>query len=444
MEAWGRGLAERLKAEPGLGAGVTVRGLARRLVAPYREGLAVLDPRARRLVGAGVLFVAARMSVMTFIGVYMHEQKGVALALVGLAFLVENLCRGLVAPFAGALSDRVGRRPVLLGSAFSMVLLMPLFLLVQDAATLFAWSVLLGLAQGPYFPAAGALLLDTVPPERRQEVLAVNYTGISLGYALGVAPAGFLAQTSFVALAFASSATFLLIGLLLAFGLRGRMPQPPPASRGVAANAVLAARDPAFLAFAAPCVLFPLGIGLVSLVLPLYATEAGLPKGLVGVLLGSTGLLLMALSIPLNQGVRTPFRLLPLAGALCASSYLAFALAPTPLGFLVGLALFTVGETLFSAAIPTAVAALAPPGSRGAYQGAWGFLMSVGVGAALLLSGVLREHVGWRGAWLVFVAAGLASAAALLAGRAWFRRTADARAARAWDAAEEGRGGASL
>lgn len=409
----------------------TLPELARRLAAPYRDGLAVLDPRARRLVGAGVLFIAARMSVMTFIGVYMHEQKGIDLALVGVAFLVENLCRGLVAPFAGALSDRIGRRPVLLGSVFSMVLLMPLFLLVEDAAALFAWSVLVGLAQGPYFPAAGALLLDTVPPDKRQEVLAVNYTGISLGYTIGVAPAGFLAQTSFVALGLASSATFLLIGLLLAFGLRGRIPQPPPSPRGVAANAVLAGRDPAFLAFAVPCVLFPLGIGLVSLVVPLHANEEGISKGLVGVLLSSTGVLLMFLSIPLNQGVRTPFRLLPLAGVLCASSYLAFALSPTPLGFLVGLTLFTLGETLFSAAIPTAVAALAPAGSRGAYQGAWAFLMSVSLGAAILLSDLLRDRVGWRGAWLVFLAATLVASGVLLAARAWFRRIADARASEA-------------
>src|SRR5687768_6948189 len=85
-----------------------------RILAPYREGLSALDRRARRVVMGTFLFVAARMSVMTFLGIYLVEDLGLGLPLVGLAFLLENLARGLVAPFAGALSDRVGRRPVLL------------------------------------------------------------------------------------------------------------------------------------------------------------------------------------------------------------------------------------------------------------------------------------------------------------------------------------------
>lgn len=429
------------RAGPGVAPPSPSPSLARRLLGTYQEGLSALDGRARRVVLGSFLFVAARMSVMTFLGVYLHEARGIDLALVGVAFLVENVCRGLAGPFAGALSDRIGRKPVLLGSVLATGLLVPGFLLVRDPASLFAWSVALGLAQGPYFPTVGALLLDRVSYERRQEALAVNYTAISLGYTVGVAPAGFLAERSFLLLGLASGLTFLLIGLLLALALRGPLPLPVQASgaaadggarsaaRGVAWNAVQAARDPAFLTFAAPAILFPLGIGLVSLVLPVHAADLGIATGTVGLLLGGTGLLLAVLSIPLNVGVRTPFRLLPLASLLCAASYLAFAYATGAAGLLLGLTLFTVGEVLFSAALPTAVAALAPAGSRGAYQGAWGFLMAIGLGSAFFLAGLLRPALGWSGAWLAFLAAALLGGSALLGLRAWFRRVADARAA---------------
>ena len=55
------------------------------------------------------------MSLVTFLGIYFVREAGIDLATVGLAFLCEHLLRGLAAPFFGALSDRVGRRPLLLG-----------------------------------------------------------------------------------------------------------------------------------------------------------------------------------------------------------------------------------------------------------------------------------------------------------------------------------------
>jgi Na+/melibiose symporter-like transporter len=46
------------------------------------------------------------MSLVTFLGIYFVREAGIALATVGAAFLCENLLRGLLAPFFGALSDR--------------------------------------------------------------------------------------------------------------------------------------------------------------------------------------------------------------------------------------------------------------------------------------------------------------------------------------------------
>jgi MFS family permease len=413
-----------------LRAHVAGASLAQRILAPYREGLSALDARGRRVVMGTFLFIAARMSVMTFLGIYLVEDLGMDLALVGLAFLVENLARGGIAPFAGALSDRIGRRPVILGSVAAAALLMPGFLLIQGPLTLLAWSLLIGLAQGPSGPSSVALLLDLVPAPRRQAALAVSYTALSLGYTVGVAPAGFLVERGYILLALASSATFALVFVLYAYGMRGPLPPIEPSPRSVGANALLAARDRTFVAFAVPSMLFPMGIGLLALVIPVYAADHGMEKSVVGMLLSGTGLLLALLSIPLNAraGVRGPFRMLPAAALLCAASYALFAFPPTVALLLAGLTLFTLGEVLFSSALPTAVAALAPPGSRGAYQGAWSLIMSVSIGAAFFLSGLLHDAFGWRGTWISFLVATLLSGLLLLLGRAGFRRVADARA----------------
>ncbi|HWM43602.1 MAG TPA: MFS transporter, partial [Burkholderiales bacterium] len=92
------------------------------------------------------------MSLVTFLGIYFVREAGIELATVGLAFLVENLLRGLAAPFFGALSDRVGRRPLLLGAALVTAAVLPSFLLVSGPASLFAWSIAMGIASAVKMP----------------------------------------------------------------------------------------------------------------------------------------------------------------------------------------------------------------------------------------------------------------------------------------------------
>jgi len=49
------------------------------------------------VVAANFLAVAARMSLVTFLGIYFVQKAGIEVATVGLAFLAENLARGLLA-----------------------------------------------------------------------------------------------------------------------------------------------------------------------------------------------------------------------------------------------------------------------------------------------------------------------------------------------------------
>lgn len=410
-------------------------GLWQRLLAPYREGLAGLDRRAYVVMLATLLSVAARMSVVTFLGIYFTRQVGLSIALVGFAFLAENLARGFAAPVAGAVSDRVGRRPVLLASILATAFVLPSFLLVRDPLTLLAWSVVLGVTQSGAWPASMALLMDLTPPARRQAVLSVNYTALAAGYTLGVLPAGYILGLGFGALAAASSLGFFSIALLVGLGLRGPMPQTraegPRSS--LLADVGRAPRDRAFLLLAGLGVVFPIGIGLVTSVTPLYGDHEGLDEASIGVALALNGPLLALLVIPVNVRISRsgPYRFLPVAAGILAASYLVLVWGGG-FGHLVGAILvFTVGELVFSSAIPTAVAILAPPGQRGAYQGAWGFVFSVGTGSALFLSGLLEGAWGWRATWLAWAGATALAGVALLLARPRLRRAADERMAAA-------------
>jgi MFS family permease len=399
-----------------------------RAARPHRAFLRGLDRRVHLLAAMSFLFVAGRMGLLTFLAVAL-VQRGIALEVVGLAFLAENLLRAAAAPLAGALTDRIGRQPVLMASAAASAIVMPGALLITDEASLMLWSGLAGLAQGPYFPSASSLLLDLAPEGRGQSVLAYHYSVIGVGYAAGVAPAGFLAEAGLPWLAAEAVASFALV-VALAWGLRG-VRLGPRDTAPFLASALRAPRDPAFALLAALGVLFPLGIGLTALGVPIYASEQGVPPSIVGLALAGTGLLTAILALPVNARIEAtgPFRWLPVAAVLCAMAYAVLLGGGDATHAAAALALFALAEVLFGSALPTAVSLLAPPGARGAYQGAWSMVHTLGVGAALALLGVGRGALGWSGAWLAFAALTLAAGLALALARPWFRRVVAARAA---------------
>jgi len=388
------------------------------------QGLLGLDRRITVVVGANFLAIAARMSLVQFLGIYYSHRVGLDVALVGLGFLCESMARGLLAPMFGALSDRIGRRVLLLFSALATAVILPCFLLVDGPAALLIWSIALGTTGAINMPVASALLLDLAPPDRRQSVLALNYTGMSVAYTLGVVPAGFIAEQGYGFLAASSAAGYILVALLYASALRGALPmEKATAGSSVASDTLSTFLDARFALFAAIAFVFPLSMGALVLASPLWAAAAGLKEGFIGMVLGANSIIVAVLALPVATRIEShgPFKYLGLAGAIVAASLACFALIPNAATSLIaGMVVYSFGEVIFSSAVPAAVARLAPPGRRGAYQGGWTLVASLSMGSALVLCGSISKVAGWNAAWLGGAALTLAAAAALLALRERF------------------------
>ena len=366
------------------------------------------------VVAANFVAVAARMSLVTFLGIYFVREAGISLATVGAAFLCENLLRGLAAPLFGALSDRIGRRPLLILSAAATAVVLPCFLLVEGPAGLFVWSLALGLTGAVNMPVATAQLLDLAPPERRQAVLALNYTAMSVAYTIAVMPAGYVAEQGYGFLAATSALGYVIVAALYVFALRGALPLDARLPENALRASLFAFGDRRFLAFAALAFVFPFSMGQVVTASPLFATEQGLGEGYIGLVLGGNSIIVAALALPVasRMEAKGPFRFLPAAAALVSLGFVCYALPLNAAAiYLAGTIVFSFGELIFSSAVPASVARIAPAGRRGAYQGAWALIGSFSMGSALLLSGALRDAAGWGFAWLAY--AGLLAAAAI-------------------------------
>jgi MFS transporter, DHA1 family, tetracycline resistance protein len=112
-------------------------------------------------------------------------------AQIGVLITSFSLLQLLVSPLWGSLSDRIGRRPVLLiglvGSTASYVL----FAFAHDFWTLLASRVIAG-SMGATVGVAQAYVADITPPERRAQSLGILGAAFALGFILGPAFGGVL------------------------------------------------------------------------------------------------------------------------------------------------------------------------------------------------------------------------------------------------------------
>ena len=95
---------------------------------------------------------------------------------------------------AGSLSDRLGRRPVLIGALLVELVAMLLFAVARDVDALLAARVVQGLATGVATGALSAALIDLQPPRRPQLGAVVSGAAPLLGLAAGALGSGLLVQ----------------------------------------------------------------------------------------------------------------------------------------------------------------------------------------------------------------------------------------------------------
>ena len=95
-------------------------------------------------------------------------------------------------------------------------------------------------------------------------------------------------------------------------------------------DTVAAFRDRSFLFFAALAFVFPLSMGLVVTASPIYAADAGLGEGYIGLVLGGNSLIVAAAAVPIAARVEPlgPFRLLGAAAFVVACGIACYALVP--------------------------------------------------------------------------------------------------------------------
>jgi MFS family permease len=105
--------------------------------------------------------------VFPFLTIYLVETLGASAAEAGLVTAVYSVCSIASGAAGGWLADRVGRRRVMMVSVAISGVVIALMGRATDLAQIAALTMVLGIVDPAFVPAARAAVADVVPEERR-------------------------------------------------------------------------------------------------------------------------------------------------------------------------------------------------------------------------------------------------------------------------------------
>src|SRR5580765_8514367 len=132
------------------------------------------------LVGFGIIIPLLPFYAQTF---------GASPFIVGLLFAIFSLCQLVASPVLGDLSDRWGRRPILVFSLAGTVVSFVMLALAHSIVMLFLARIVDGLSGGN-ISAARAYVADVTEPKERARAYGLIGAAFGLGFIFGPALRG--------------------------------------------------------------------------------------------------------------------------------------------------------------------------------------------------------------------------------------------------------------
>ena len=114
-------------------------------------------------------------------------------ATIGILLAVYSAMTFIFAPILGRISDRIGRRPVLLGSIIGTAIGFLIMGAAETLALLFVGRIIDGITGGN-ISTAQAYIADVTPPEKRSGAMGLIGAAFGLGFIFGPALGGVLSQ----------------------------------------------------------------------------------------------------------------------------------------------------------------------------------------------------------------------------------------------------------
>jgi len=345
-------------------------------------------------LGNGLLF--------PFYALYVTDHFGVGMIEVGFLFSFLSAGGIIGSILGGSLSDKYGRKLILLfGLIFSGLgnLVMGF---AQDLNFFYLFAGLLGLFGAAGRPARQAMVADMLPPEKRTSGYAILRVTSNLSVTIGPALGGLLITQGFLTLFIGDAVASAITAVIVFYKIPETIPEN--VTKKYKETFIDTMKGYSYVLKDGLFMLYVLFAALVALVylqmnstLPVFLRDQhGFPAQKYGLLVSLNAIMVVFFQFFITRKISKyrPFKMMGLGVIFYGIGFLMYGFVSNEILFFVAMAIITTGEMFIATFSQSLVALFAPEDKRGRYMAVFSLKRTIPRLFGVILAGMIMNTFG--------------------------------------------------
>jgi MFS family permease len=335
-----------------------------------------------------------------FFALYITDKFNVGMDQAGILLGTSSLFGLIGSTIGGALTDKLGRKQLILFGLIFSALSTLSFGLVNDLKVLYPLMVVVGLLSSVAHPAHDAMIADILPEKQRNEGFGILRVVGNLSWIIGPTIGGFVANINFFYLFVIDAVISCVVAVIIFRSIPETKPEPHAHEESETfLQSVFgyrhALRDLPFMAFIIAGIFMLLAYGQMYSSLSVYLRDNhGINPSGYGFLMTTSAITVVIFQFWVSRLIkyRPPFLMMSIGTIFYMIGFALFGVVTAYWLFALNIVIITIGEMIIMPTSQSVAANFAPAAMRGRYMAVFGLTWAIPSIVGPWAAGVVLEN----------------------------------------------------
>ncbi|MQC27318.1 MAG: MFS transporter [Chloroflexi bacterium] len=360
------------------------------------------------LMGSSFIDRLGGALLFPFFSLYVRDHFKVDMVEVGVIFSIFAITGVLGSFLGGAMTDRFGRRAMMIYGLVISASSSLLMAYVDDLQVFYIITVVVGLLSNVGGPAQQAMIADLLPEKKHAEGYGIWRVVANLAVTFGPLIGGLLiASVSFRALFFTDAVTSLIMAIIVLRVLPETKPAAPEGEEEESFGQTLGGyrrvlTDKVYMAFILISILVFSVYIQMNTTMPVYLDEVqSIPAAGYGYILSMNAGMVVLFQFWITRRLTgsAPLRVMALGALLYGIGFALYGVNSTIYFYAFAMVIITIGEMVIVPVSQAIAVRFAPAHMRGRYLAIFGFAYAIPFGIGPIVAGLVMENSDPRWVW---------------------------------------------